>query len=136
MQLLEFLCITLKSVLCAASAHRIIGSVFFKDRLHFYHCVQLILMPLLTALDDVFTKWFITHRLWLLRSSGLNPCNYYMLETLKDGVCVNNPCSKRIANTSKQELCYVLRNIFRRCKALLEAGGWHLGVRLCEKNVS
>jgi len=34
-----------------------------------------------TALDDVFTKWFITHRLWFLRSSGLNPHNYDILET-------------------------------------------------------
>jgi len=31
----------------------------------------------ITALDDVLTKWFITHRLWFLRS-----CNYDMFETL------------------------------------------------------
>jgi len=36
----------------------------------------------ITALDDVFTERFITHRMWFLRSSGLNPCNYYVSETL------------------------------------------------------
>lgn len=34
-------------VLCAASTDRIIESLFFKDRLIFNHCVQLILTPLL-----------------------------------------------------------------------------------------
>jgi hypothetical protein len=38
---------------------------------------------------------------------------------------VKDSIRREIANISKQELCHVLRNIFRRCEACLEARGQH-----------
>jgi hypothetical protein len=51
---------------------------------------------------------------------------------LKDTVDVKNPYSlknkkqyfRKIANTSRQELCYRL-HMFRICRACLQDGGWH-----------
>lgn len=40
---------------------------------------------------------------------------------------------REIANISKQELCCLLRSVFRRCKNCLQVGGWHLKTLLWSK---
>jgi hypothetical protein len=45
----------------------------------------------MAALEEVVGKWLITHGLWPPVFPDFNICNYYLLETLKDGVYVNKP---------------------------------------------
>jgi hypothetical protein len=82
-----------------------------------------------TALEEIFGKWLITHGLWPPRFPYLKLC-VYLWGTPQDRVCVNNPhylqvlkdnIQREISNISGQELHCVSRNILRRCEACLEA---------------
>jgi len=77
------------------------------------------------ALEEGFSEWFWSYRLWASGSPELNLCSgcsncHHCLQE------VNETTEIEIDSISKWELCCWLRSVFRRCKTCFQIGGWHL----------
>jgi len=82
------------------SVHKVIGPVFLKET-HY----------------DYYLKLTLTQLSEELREGENMQDKPHSLQELKDNI------QREVTNSCKQELCWLLRNVFRRCDACLEAGG-------------
>jgi hypothetical protein len=96
----------------------------------------------MNEINQVFGDRVVSRVLWPPGSPDLNPCDFYLWGKQKDNVYVNNPHTLdelkdniwfEISNITREEICRVAGNIFRRCEAYLQAEARHLEIVLQNK---
>jgi inhibitor of nuclear factor kappa-B kinase subunit alpha len=148
-------------VWCAISAARIVGPIFFEETINSERYVSDILQPFFESiteeektygyfmqdgatahiatysihvLNKVFEDRLISRGLWPARSPDLNPCDFYLWESLKDKVYSSNPHTldelkqsihETITSVKVNELKLVSNNLFKRLELCLRAEGRH-----------